>query len=394
MEESTLDSKNIESFLKNSFVLLGSTGSIGVNALKVISAFDKKIEALSAGSNIDLLNRQISLYNPSLVCIANKWDLARLEARGAKVFVGEEGLLEMLSLAKSRCVINAISGFAGLHASLKTLDLDKSLILSNKESLVIAGSRLETSKIIPIDSEHFGLWYLLESLSTKKSSVSRLVITASGGALRDKSASEIMESKLKSVLAHPNWKMGARITIDSATMVNKLYEVLETYWLFKDINPKLKIDALIERSSSVHSLVELEDGSLLAHLASPDMKLPLSFGIAGKEAFEKPIIKKLDLKDLLKIDFRDIDCDLYPLWRYKDLLLEKPYLGAVLNASNEVAVEGFLNDNLPLKVILDIVSFALETFKDSKIGEDLKDLLDLHKAAKDLAIKRLQRHLA
>ncbi|PAF46087.1 1-deoxy-D-xylulose-5-phosphate reductoisomerase [Helicobacter sp. 11S02629-2] len=373
-----------------SFVVLGATGSIGVNALKVISAFGKKVEALSAGSNIELLNEQISLYSPSLVCIANSWDLKRLEPKGAKVFIGEEGLLEMLSLAKSLKVINAIAGFAGLHASLKTLELQKDLILSNKESLVVAGSRFDVSKIIPIDSEHFGLWYILEGLKAKgETNVTRLIITASGGALRDKSAKEVLDSKLKSVLAHPNWKMGARITIDSATMVNKLYEVLETYWLFKDLNKNLKIDSLIERSSSIHSLVELEDSSLLAHLANPDMRLPLSFGIGGKEAFKESIINKLDLKDLVKIDFREIDTKLYPLWKYKDLLLEKPSLGAVLNASNEVALEAFLSENLSLKVIVDIVSKTLEAFKDTKINDSLEDILALHKEARSVALKQL-----
>ncbi|GHP58852.1 1-deoxy-D-xylulose-5-phosphate reductoisomerase [Helicobacter pylori] len=337
-------------------VVLGSTGSIGKNALKIAKKFKVKIEALSCGKNIALINEQIKVFKPKKVAILDPNDLNTLEPLGAKVFVGLEGIDAMIEECVSNLVINAIVGVAGLRASFKSLQTNKKLALANKESLVSAGHLLDISQITPIDSEHFGLWALLQNKALKPKS---LIISASGGAFRDTPLELIPIQNAQNALKHPNWSMGSKITIDSASMVNKLFEILETYWLF---GTSLKIDALIERSSIVHALVELEDNSIIAHLASADMQLPISYAINPKLASLSASIKPLDLYALSAIKFEPINMERYTLWRYKDLLLENPKLGVVLNASNEVAMEKFLNKEIAFGGLIKTISQALESY--------------------------------
>ncbi|TPH69234.1 1-deoxy-D-xylulose-5-phosphate reductoisomerase [Helicobacter pylori] len=337
-------------------VVLGSTGSIGKNALKIAKKFKVKIEALSCGKNIALINEQIKVFKPKKVAILDPNDLNTLEPLGAKVFVGLEGIDAMIEECVSNLVINAIVGVAGLRASFKSLQTNKKLALANKESLVSAGHLLDISQITPIDSEHFGLWALLQSKALKPKS---LIISASGGAFRDTPLELIPIQNAQNALKHPNWSMGSKITIDSASMVNKLFEILETYWLF---GASLKIDALIERSSIVHALVEFEDNSIIAHLASADMQLPISYAINPKLASLSASIKPLDLYALSAIKFEPISTERYTLWRYKDLLLENPKLGVVLNASNEVAMEKFLNKEIAFGGLIKTISQALESY--------------------------------
>lgn len=334
-------------------IILGSTGSIGIAALEVASVFSHTIEALAAGRNIALLNQQILAHRPSLVCIADERDLGQLEARGARVFVGESGICEMLEAAHSALVVNAIVGFAGLKPSLHTQYCKKTLALANKESLVAGGWLLDTSAIVPIDSEHFGLWYLRTNRAIK-----RLVITASGGAFRDTPIHTISNQTKSAALRHPNWQMGQKITIDSASMMNKIFEILEAYWLFgcKDI------EALIERSSSVHALIEFIDGSTTAHFALPDMRLPIAYAIDPKQASTTSIIPSMDLSQILAITFDPIDTNRYPLYELKDTLLENPKLGVIANASNEQAISHFLQDTITFGAIYELVKNALEVF--------------------------------
>ncbi|GAA9686662.1 1-deoxy-D-xylulose-5-phosphate reductoisomerase [Helicobacter pylori] len=337
-------------------VVLGSTGSIGKNALKIAKKFKIGIEALSCGKNIALINEQIKVFKPKKVAILDPNDLNALEPLGAKVFVGLEGIDAMIEECVSHLVINAIVGVAGLRASFKSLQTNKKLALANKESLVSAGHLLDISQITPIDSEHFGLWALLQNKVLKPKS---LIISASGGAFRDTPLELIPIQNAQNALKHPNWSMGSKITIDSASMVNKLFEILEIYWLF---GASLKIDALIERSSIVHALVEFEDNSIIAHLASTDMQLPISYAINPKLASLSASIKPLDLYALSAIKFEPISMERYILWRYKDLLLENPKLGVVLNASNEVAIEKFLNKEIAFGGLIKTISQALESY--------------------------------
>ncbi|DAB34063.1 MAG TPA: 1-deoxy-D-xylulose-5-phosphate reductoisomerase, partial [Sulfurospirillum sp. UBA12182] len=249
-------------------ILLGSTGSIGVNTLQIASRFGLSVEALVAGSQIELLNEQIAQFNPRFVCVANKEDVPKVNHE--KVFYAQEGILEILELCSSNLVVNALVGFVGLAPTIKTLQLGKKLALANKESLVVAGHLLDCSKITPIDSEHFGLWYLQNGRA-----VSKMTIMASGGALRDTPLDELASQTPTSALQHPNWAMGKKITIDSATMTNKLFELLEARWLFDIQN----LDALIEPRSIMHAMIDFVDGCSCVQLANADMKLPIAYAL-------------------------------------------------------------------------------------------------------------------
>ncbi|WP_033615196.1 1-deoxy-D-xylulose-5-phosphate reductoisomerase [Helicobacter pylori] len=359
-------------------VVLGSTGSIGRNALNIATKFGVEIEALSCGKNIALINEQIKVFKPKKVAILDPNDLKFLEPLGAKVFVGLDGIDAMIEECASNLVLNAIVGVAGLKASFKSLQRNKKLALANKESLVSAGHLLDISQITPVDSEHFGLWALLQNKALKPKS---LIISASGGAFRDTPLELIPTQGVQNALKHPNWSMGSKITIDSASMVNKLFEVLETYWLF---GASLKIDALIERNSIVHALVEFEDNSMIAHLASADMKLPISYAINPKLASLNASIKPLDLYALGTIKFEPIDLERYALWRYKDLLLENPKLGVVLNASNEVAIKKFLNQEIAFGGLIQIISQALELYAKMPFKlSSLDEVLELDKEVRE-----------
>lgn len=357
-------------------IILGSTGTIGVRALEIACKFGKRIEAIAAGRNISLLNSQIARYKPKKVAIAFKEDLDKLEPQGVQVFVGQSGMCEMIGECESGFVLNGIVGFAGLLPSLHAQKCGKKLALANKESLVAGGWLLDRSAITPIDSEHFGLWYLLNnphSASQSSQSVSqpqhikRLIITASGGAFRDMELESIPFATKAQALKHPNWQMGQKITIDSASMANKLFEVLEVYWLFGC----KEVSAFIERSSSIHALVEFIDGSTTAHFALPDMSLPIAYALDSSKAHSSKVLDSLDLGSLGALRFEGIESARYPLWELKDTLLENPKLGVVVNAANEVAVSKFLRDEIGFGEIARIVFSALERFESE--SKDLSE---------------------
>lgn len=341
----------------NTLALLGSTGSIGQTTLKVAKRFDIQIELLVAGKNIKLLNSQIQEFSPSYVVIADKNDLDKVQGKGAKVFYGSEGILEALSLCSSSLVLNALVGFVGFEPTIHSISLGKQVALANKESLVTAGWLIDTQKIIPVDSEHFSLWHLLQ----ESKNFSSLFITASGGAFRDTPLESIPTQTPSNALKHPNWSMGAKITIDSASMVNKLFEVLEAFWLFGS----KRVDALIERNSLIHALVEFEDGSMSAHFAKPDMALAISYALNPTLASKTSFLPKISMQDLSNLSLSPIDCTRYPLWELKDALLENPKLGVVLNASNEVAVQRFLEGEFLFGKIAQIIFSSMERFRST-----------------------------
>lgn len=321
-------------------ILLGSTGSIGVNTLSIALKYNIMVDVLVAGDNIDLLNKQIALANPNIIVIKSKTNANRvIKQNHQKLFFGESGILEALESSPSTLVVNALVGFSGLLPSVRTLKLGKTLALANKETLVVAGSFIDCSRIIPIDSEHFALSELL--LSKPKDSIKRLIITASGGAIRDYPLHSIPDAKLESILKHPNWSMGQKITIDSSTMVNKLFEVLEAKWLF-GIE---RVDAYIERNSIIHALVEMSNNAVFAHYGVADMKLPISYALLGREAVNIAMIDEISLLQY-SFKFEEIETKRYPLWELKEELLRKPNLGILLNAANEIAVMEFLKGNI------------------------------------------------
>ncbi len=361
-------------------ILLGCTGSIGVNTLCVARDFQITPELLSAGRNIKLLNQQIKEFSPKAVAISHPEDLALLKPCGARVYVGQEGLQEAILQSESDLVLNGMSGGSGLRASLAAQKAGKTLALANKESLVMAGWLFDRTKIIPVDSEHFSLWYLLRDVA--RGSIKQIFITASGGAFRDSALSDIPKKRAKEALKHPNWKMGAKITIDSASMVNKLFEMLEAHWLFGQWNAS--IDALIERGSKVHALVGFKDGTFSAHLSQPDMRLPIAYALNPKRAREQSLIAPLKPGDLGRVEFEEIDPMRYPVWALKEELLETPKLGIVLHAANEILVEAFLQERILFGAIASGIFKAIHRFgRMSAQAEDLEGVLALDSEVKE-----------
>ncbi|NLY03294.1 MAG: 1-deoxy-D-xylulose-5-phosphate reductoisomerase [Campylobacter sp.] len=354
-------------------VILGSTGSIGTNSLKVAKNFDIGVEALSCNTNISLLNEQISKFKPKYACVAD--ESLRGEVRGvSKVFAGKSGLIEMLEVCKSKTVINSLVGFAGLAPSIHIQKLNKTLALANKESLVVAGKFLDTTKISPIDSEHFGLKFLLKNSPSIKS----LVITASGGAFRDKDISELKNATPADALKHPNWNMGAKITIDSATMANKLFEVMEAFWLFGVKN----IDAVIEQSSSIHALINFTDGSTTAHLSKTDMKLAIAHALIPN--LDMPILEHFDLLKLPDIKFKEINLDKYPIFALKDEVVKNPDFGVIINAANEIFVSKFLNKKCKFTDIKPMIYESLAKFNSIK-PKSLSEIYAIDKDVRNFA---------
>jgi len=336
-------------------ILLGSTGSIGVNALAIAKQFELNIDVLVAGRSIEKLNAQIEAFSPRVVVIGNKEDLAKVNH--PKVLYGEAGILEAIESSNSTLVINALVGFLGLRPTLKAIECGKKVALANKESLVAAGAFIDVSKIQPIDSEHFGLWYLMG----QERPVQKMIITASGGAFRDWPLEKLQQASLEDALKHPNWSMGQKITIDSATMVNKTFELLEARWLFGGG----EYDAIIETRSLIHALIDFKDGSSTAHFAHADMKLPIAYAIMGK--VQEQILKPVDLVKVGALEFREIKAERYPIWEIKNDLLQNPKRGLVVNAANEAAMELFIEGKCGFMDISKKIIGAYEHF-DTEVG--------------------------
>ncbi|MDD5717620.1 MAG: 1-deoxy-D-xylulose-5-phosphate reductoisomerase [Sulfuricurvum sp.] len=333
-------------------ILLGSTGSIGVNALKIAEQFHLSVDTLVAGRNIPLLNEQIKRHRPKYVVIMRDED--RMLVDHPDVRTGETAILEVIEESNSNHVINALVGFVGFRPTLKALECGKKVALANKESLVVGGSFVDTRGIVPIDSEHFGLWYLHQG----GRSIERMVITASGGAFRDWPLEKLANATLEDALKHPNWSMGQKITIDSASMVNKLFELLEARWLFGEG----QYDALIETKSLIHALIDYTDGSTTAHFAHADMRLPIAYALMGN--VDTPIVERMDLSRIGSLEFRPIETERYPIWTIKEDLLAHPQRGVIVNAANEAAIERFVAGNSRFVDIASMILNAYDKFTD------------------------------
>lgn len=331
-------------------ILLGSTGSIGVNALAIAQQFGLAVDVLVAGRNIALLNQQIQVHKPSVVVVADGVDLSSVQH--PRVMQGEAAILEVIASSSSELVINALVGFAGLQPTLKAIECGKRVALANKESLVAAGAFMDISKIQPIDSEHFGLWYLHNSSRP----LERMLITASGGAFRDWPIEKIQEATLKDALNHPNWSMGQKITIDSASMMNKMFELLEARWLFGEG----EYDAIIETKSIIHALIDYRDGSTTAHIARADMQLPIAYALMGE--MDQKILSSVNLLEVGSLEFREITTQRYPIWEIRKELLRNPKRGVIINAANEAAIELFVEGKISFLDISKQVIHAFEHF--------------------------------
>ena len=350
-------------------ILLGSTGSIGVNTLNIARRFNLNVEVLVAGKNIDLLNEQIKEFKPKKVVIEQARDIPLV--CHDNVSFGEEAILESIEQSKTSTVVNALVGFLGLKPTLKAIECGKKIALANKESLVAAGKFIDKTKLNPIDSEHFGLWYLLQN---KK--VNSMMITASGGSFRDYPLDQLKNVSIKEALAHPNWSMGNKITIDSATMTNKMFELLEAAWLF-DIR---KLDAIIETKSLIHAFINFKDGSTTAHIANASMQLPIAYAILGK--VDEEILKPVDLIEVANLEFRKIETSRYPIWEIKDEVLNNLDLGVVLNAANEVAVAKFLDSKIGFLDVSKITLDAINKFNNIK-AKSIDDIFLIDKEVRN-----------
>lgn len=338
-------------------IVFGSTGSIGVNALKLAALKKLRVSALACGGNIKLLNEQIERFKPEFVCIKEQKD--RHLVKHKNVFVGQEGLEKILELSDDTLLLNAIVGFAGLKSTLKAHKLHKKIALANKESLVVAGEFLKGANIIPVDSEHSALSALIQA----RQNIKKLYICASGGAFFKFKVKNLKSVKLSDALKHPNWSMGAKITIDSATMANKLFEIIEAYHLFAT----KEIDAFIEPKSLLHALCEFQNGATSAYFSKPDMKLAIAEAIFDTHELE--ILPPLDFVKLSSLKFHKISLKKYPLFALKNIFLEKPSLGVIINAANEVMVERFLKQKCEFLDISKGVLRALEHFEGVTITE-------------------------
>ena len=351
--------------MRKRIALLGATGSIGDSALSVASHFPNRFEivSMSAGSNLDKLLPAIAAHRPRVVSVRTREDAARLrqEFPGLSVGFGPQGLVDVATLPEADIVLGGIVGSVGLAPAYEAVKLGKTLALANKETLVVAGeplmaaARASGAMVLPVDSEHCALHQALRAGA--RGEVKRLVLTASGGPFRTRDFATFGAITVDDALRHPTWKMGPKITIDSATMMNKGLEVIEARWLF-DV-PGKKIDVVIHPQSIVHSMVEYVDGSVLAQMSPNDMRFPILYALTYPDRVATPL-KGLDLLALGTLEFSRLEATRYPAVGLAYAALETGgSTPAVLNAANEVAVQAFLDRRIPYPAIVEIVARIL-----------------------------------
>lgn len=342
--------------------ILGSTGSIGTQALSVIDQYPDLLEpyALTTYGNTDLLMKQIKKYMPKVVGIIDKEKGEKIRTAipsNIKVIVGIECLTEICALSEIDIVLVAVVGISGLPAVMESIKNDKIIALANKEALVTGGSIIKQflkhskSILLPVDSEHSAIFQCLQGVN--HNSISKLILTASGGPFKNYSPEQLENVMLHDALKHPNWSMGPKITIDCATLMNKGFELIEAHWLF-DIKPEY-ISILIHPQSIIHSMVEFHDRSVLAQLGMPNMQIPISYALFYPE--RKPLhIPPLNLADIGVLNFERPRIDLFPCLQYANYALHKGgIMPTVLNASNEAAVSLFLNERIKFTDIPTII---------------------------------------
>lgn len=348
--------------------ILGASGSIGTQTLDVIRAHPDKfrLAAASVGKNVEAARRLISEFSPRLVAVADRgaYETLYSEYGGRLAIVyGEEGLVEAAVCSEADIVVTAVVGSIGLVPTLKAIEAGKTIALANKETLVVAGHLVTAAAekhnvpLLPVDSEHSAIFQCLQG--EKHEHVEKLILTASGGSFRDKTREELAHVTVEEALCHPNWSMGAKITIDSATMMNKGFEVIEAHWLFR--LPYERIEVVLHRESVIHSLVEFRDTSVLAQLGTPDMRVPIQYALTYPERLPLSVAKPLNLATLGTLHFAPVDFDRYRcLWLAYEAGKRGGSLPVVLNAANEEAVAAFLAGRIPFLAIEEWIERALE----------------------------------
>lgn len=377
--------------------VLGSTGSIGRSTLDVVSAFPDKFSVLglTAGNNIELLLSQIKKFSPGIVAVAEQsaCELLKKELKGSnpELVWGVDGINTVAALSGADVVISAIVGAAGLLPTLSAIKAGRTVGIANKETLVMAGdiviseAKRSGSVLIPVDSEHSAVFQCLGSY--EKQSVRKLVLTASGGPFAGKKKNELEKATPEDALKHPNWSMGRKITIDSATLMNKGLEVIEAHHLFGF--PADKVEVLIHPQSIIHSMVEFVDGTFMAQLSRPDMKAPIAYALSYPERLEN-VIPQIDWETLQSLTFRKPDMDAFPcLGLAYDALREGGTMPAVLNAANEIAVQAFLDSGIGFMKIPVIIKKVMDAHT-IKPASDLDGIIEADAWARKNAAKEIK----
>ncbi len=365
--------------------VLGSTGSIGTQTLDVARMHDLKVTALTANSNIELLERQAREFHPKMVAVLDLGAAAQLKIAlkdtDTEVFCGEEGIKMAATEESCDTVVNAIVGVAGLVPTLEAIKAGKNIALANKETLVAGGSivmkavRESGVKLYPVDSEHSAIFQCLQGCP--ENSLKRIILTASGGSFFGKTREELRNVSVKQALSHPNWSMGAKITVDSATMMNKGLEVIEASWLF-DCDDK-DIDVVIHRESIIHSMILLKDNAVIAQLGVPDMRIPIQYALTYPERLPSPAAEP-DFADIAEMSFYKPDYNTFACLAVCRQALRKGGLyPTVANAANEVAVDMFLREKIKFLDIADIVTEAVASFGGKSGNITLDDILQTDK---------------
>lgn len=372
--------------------LLGSTGSIGINTLDVIDRNPDQFEVwgLAAGRNIEVLAQQTRKYKPKMISISDSSLLGPLRVKlgdqKVEIVVGEAGITQVATLPEIDLVVSAVVGCAGLVPTYAAVNAGKTIALANKETLVVAGELVLNAArgrcdIIPVDSEHSAILQALNGENRDR--LKRIILTASGGPFRTYSLEQMESVTVKDALDHPNWDMGDKITIDSATMMNKGLEYIEAKWLFGIDTP---VDIIVHAQSIVHSMVEFQDTSIIAQLGIPDMRVPIAYALSYPDRMDCQL-PSLDLSALSKLTFEPPDTKRFPcLQLAKDAMNIGQTLPAVLNGANEVAVQAFLDEAIPYKDIPEIIRQAMQNHNARPIT-CIEDVLEADRWARAEARK-------
>ena len=375
--------------MRKNIVVLGSTGSIGVKALRIAKNLNIAVKGLAVSGNIQLLEAQAREFLPEVVAVfeetAAKTLRENLRDTNVKVLSGLEGLCEVAALEGAEMVLNAVSGMIGLRPTLCAIEAGKDIALANKETLVAGGAlvmkraREKNVRLLPVDSEHSAIFQCMEGFREKKL-LKKLILTASGGPFFDKDMAFLSNVTKEQALAHPNWSMGPKITIDSATMMNKGLEVIEAAWLF-GVAPE-DIDVVVHRESIIHSMVEFVDNSVLAQLGLPDMGIPIQYALTYPERAPS-IVEPLSLTQLGKLTFYEPRDDVFRgISLCKEALNVGGTMPAILNGANEETVRLFLEEKISFLEITEVVQMAMRSCKSVEISS-LEDILRADEAARN-----------
>ena len=354
--------------MKRKIAILGSTGSIGTQALEVIEEHPDMFEAyaLTAHHQVDLLIRQARRFMPEVVVIANEQHYLELKEALAdlpvKVWAGADAIAQIVRMEPIDMVLTALVGYAGLRPTIAALEAGKAIALANKETLVVAGELITTlakennAPILPVESEHSAIFQCLSG--TWNNSVEKIWLTASGGPFRTKTPDELATVTKEQALRHPNWNMGAKVTIDSASMMNKGFEMIEARWMF-DLPPE-QIEIVVHPQSIVHSMVQFEDGAVLAQLGLPDMKLPIAYALSYPKRL-KTAAPRLDFRQYASLTFEEPDMERFRNLAYAFEAIRKGgNMPCILNAANEIAVSAFLEDRAGFLQMSDVIARTME----------------------------------